>query len=154
MFRIASSRQSYSGTNFCKTRLLARFSHHTAILRIRYTDLTCFIVEIDRWYFSKSRTIFLTVIWSHHYRHFSVSEPPSCLVVSIIGMCSGKGDEKRNKQQHSCTSVSSYTKHQVYRLNIASNWQRLMLLNYNIWWWKLANKHKHCVVKCETRYMI
>ena len=41
--------------------------------------------------------------------NFSVSEPPSCLVVSIIGMCSGKRDEKRNKEQHSCTCVFVYS---------------------------------------------
>ena len=35
-----------------------------------------------------------------------ISEPPSCLVVSIIGMCYGKEDGKRNKQKHTYKSVA------------------------------------------------
>ena len=41
--------------------------------------------------------------------HLCISEPPSCLAVSIIGMCYGKEDGKRNKEKHSYKSVAVYS---------------------------------------------
>ena len=107
MFRIASSQASCSKANpafllnFCIAQQYDAFCTQTRhISQLKITDVI--FPSCELFYFI-----------SQHYRHlwltFMISEPPSCLVVSIIGMCYGKEDVKRNKQKHSYKSVAVYS---------------------------------------------
>ena len=99
MFRIASSQASCSKTNpafllnFCIVQRYDSFGTQTRhISQLKITDLIFPGCE-------------LFYLQSFEVNTFNISEPPSCIAVSIIGMCYGKEDGERNKQQHPYNNI-------------------------------------------------
>ena len=110
MFRIAGSQASCSKTNpafllnFCIAQRYDAFCTQTRhISQLKITDVI--FPSCELFYLQSFEVSTINICgW-----HLCISEPPSCLAVSIIGMCYGKEDGKRNKEKHSYKSVAVYS---------------------------------------------
>ena len=111
MFRIASSQASCSKTkpafllNFCIAQRYDAFCTQTRhISQLKITDVIFPSCEL---FYLQSFEVSTIDICGR--LTLMISEPPSCLAVSILGMCYGKDDGKRNKQKHTYKSVAVYS---------------------------------------------